>query len=154
MSCEGVVVGCRSKCGLGERAAPSSTRHYMVGYNYQKGWTKGPKARAHTHTYTHTTRFTRAPISIFIFYIQKKERAVCVCVRRLTPTTKNVDTIRSRHSAGGLIYRNTILHHHKIDTSEQHIPGLRKTQCTIERSSQKKRDSEKNENIQMKSMAI
>ena len=50
----------------------------MVGYNYQKGWTKGPKARAHTHTYTHTTRFTRAPISIFIFYIQKKERAVCV----------------------------------------------------------------------------
>ena len=53
--------------------------------------------------------------------------SLSVCVRLLTPTTKkNVDTIRSRATQQGgffLLYRNTIPHHHKIDTSEQHIPA-------------------------------
>lgn len=88
--------------------------------NYEKSGAelKRPRPR---HTHTHTRRDLLEPPFPSLFSTSKKEQrvvCVCVCVRQ----RKNVDTIRSHHSAGVVFYWSNHSTHHKIDTSEQPIP--------------------------------
>ena len=173
MSWVGLVVSLKAWCSVSsvvvnvvyvEQAPPQHThtnsRHYMVAQgrieNYEKSGAelKRPRPR---HTHTHTRRDLLEPPFPSLFSTSKKEQrvvCVCVCVRQ----GKNVDTIRSHHSAGVVFYWSNHSTHHKIDTSEQPIP-TRTTNTTARLGSVKReRDastrntkiSVNNENTQMK----